>query len=135
MDYKKLIDERNDSSNFAKLLGAEVIEISEGEATATMPVKKEMINGINTIHGGCLFTLADLTTGAAAHSFGLPATTVDYSFHFLRPAMGTIKTLVAKAKAIKNGKRLIVLNVEVFDENGILLAAGTATHMPVDIKK
>ena len=69
MDYEKLKSFRNINNNFAKLLGIELTELSNGYAKAEMKVTKELLNPIGSIHGGCLYTIADIAGGAAASSY------------------------------------------------------------------
>ena len=44
MDFEKLKSFRNINNNFAKLLGIELTELSDGYAKATMKVTKEFLN-------------------------------------------------------------------------------------------
>ena len=84
MDFEKLKSFRNINNNFAKLLGIELTELSDGYAKATMKVTKEFLNPIGSLHGGCLYTIADIVGGAAASSYGIHVTTIDGNFHYLR---------------------------------------------------
>ena len=93
MDYEKLKSFRNINNNFAKLLGIELTELSNGYAKAEMKVTKELLNPIGSIHGGCLYTIADIAGGAAASSYGIHVTTIDGNFHYLRAGLNTKKTL------------------------------------------
>ena len=56
MDFEKLKSFRNINNNFAKLLGIELTELSDGYAKATMKVTTEFLNPIGSLHGGCLYT-------------------------------------------------------------------------------
>ena len=103
MDYEKLKSFRNINNNFAKLLGIELTELSNGYAKAEMKVTKELLNPIGSIHGGCLYTIADIAGGAAASSYGIHVTTIDGNFHYLRAGINT-KELSATATEIKKGK-------------------------------
>ena len=51
-------------------LGAKLIHLEEGKCTLTMKVKKEMLNGFGTLHGGMAFSLADSALAFAANSYG-----------------------------------------------------------------
>ena len=44
---------------FSKWMGITLIEVREKYCLIEMPVKKEMINGLKTVHGGITFSLAD----------------------------------------------------------------------------
>ena len=48
-----------DQDEFSKWMGIKLIEVREKYCLIEMPVKKEMINGLKTVHGGVTFSLAD----------------------------------------------------------------------------
>ena len=131
MDYNKLKQLR-DGEYFGNMLGLKHIVVREGYASTELKVKREFINLQNTIHGGILLTLADVTGGTAACSYGNIVATVDNSYHFLR-AREDIRMLRAEAKVIRAGRRLIVTEVLVSDEAGTLLGQGIFTYMPLDM--
>ena len=128
MDYEKLMRERNVKNAYARYNGIKVTAMSKGAATAEMSITDNMLNPYHIIHGGCLYTIADVAGGAAATSYGYKVTTVDSSFHYLRAGAGTTK-LVATAREIKAGKTLLVFDISVMDQNGTLLAEGIFTYM------
>lgn len=131
MDYEKLRELRNSTNHFARRLGLTITAIRDGEAEAELPVTSDCLNPGGSVHGGCLFTLADVAGGAAASSCGMHITTVDSSFHFLRAGLQT-SHLTGKARAIKRGKRLLVYEVTVYDDQDSLLAQGIFTYMPLN---
>jgi uncharacterized protein (TIGR00369 family) len=50
---------------FAGHLGLEITNVSEGEATVTLPERAELTNHVGSQHAGALFTLAETASGAA----------------------------------------------------------------------
>lgn len=128
MDYEKLKTYRNKTNAFANLIGMEVTEIRSGYASAQMPIHPNLLNPINSVHGGCLFTIADVVGGAAACSYGYNVTTLDSSFHYLRAGLNT-RMLFAETKELKKGKRALVYDVSVYDQDRVLLAEGIFTYM------
>ncbi len=50
---------------FAGLLGLEIINIGEGEATVVLPERQELTNHVGSQHAGALFTVAETASGAA----------------------------------------------------------------------
>jgi len=50
---------------FAGHLNLEITEISEGEATAVLPERPELMNHVGSQHAGALFTVAETASGAA----------------------------------------------------------------------
>ena len=55
---------------FAEFLGIELLEAGEGYARSRMQIGEEHLNGIGTVHGGAIFTLADFTFAVASNSHG-----------------------------------------------------------------
>jgi acyl-CoA thioesterase len=128
-DLEYVMQCRNRDNYFARMLGITVVEMQTGFARARMRVTEQMRNPIGSVHGGCLFTVADVTCGAAASSYGMMVTTLDSSFHFLRAGLSGCTELIGEARAIKHGKRITVLAVTVADQDGEALCSGTFTYM------
>lgn len=126
-DYKNIREFRNAMNTFGDDLGIVTTKITAGHAECELPVTERFLNPIGSIHGGCLFTIADIAAGSAAASGGTLMTTVSSDFHFLTPGIGC-RTLYAAADAIKEGKQICVYEVKVKDENGKILAEGTFTY-------
>lgn len=92
MDYEKLRELRNKQNRFGDLAGVRIVEIREGYARTELEVKPEFLNPIGSVHGGCLFTMADITGGSAAVSHGEQVTTADADIRYLRPGINVKKT-------------------------------------------
>lgn len=127
MKYEELIRHRNDTNPFARSLQIQCVEMDEGYARAEMPVSEQVLNPHGSVHGGVLFTLADVAGGSACASYGYAIATLDADFHYLRPGIGLTR-LSASAHVLKRGKRICVFDVRVSDQDGTLLAAGTFTY-------
>ena len=133
MDYEKLCRIRNEQNAFGNLVGVKIVAIREGYARAELEVTPELSNPIGSLHGGCLFTMADVTGGSAAVSHGEQVTTVDADIRYLRAGIG-VKRVICEAHEIKKGKNLLVYRVDVKGEGGNLLTAGTFTYMSLHKK-
>jgi len=132
MDYQQMVKERNEKNDFARENGIHLDEIAEGYAKSSMEVSQRHMNPIGSIHGGCLFTIADITGGAAAFSYGSAATTVNADMHYLRAGLNTT-TVYGEAHVLKHGKRTIVSETMIYDQDHKLLATGIFTYMVIDI--
>lgn len=60
MDYEKLREVRNEQNVFGDLAGVRIVEIREGYARTELEVRPELLNPIGSLHGGCLFTMAEV---------------------------------------------------------------------------
>lgn len=85
-----MMNERNEKNTFVRENGIQISELRDGYAKVMMTVSSKHLNPIGSIHGGCLFTVADATAGAAAATCGKPVTTVDTNIHYLRAGMNTL---------------------------------------------
>ena len=130
MDYQKIIDLRNDTNLFAKHLGLYITEMKEGYAKCEMKISSEHLNPIKAVHGGVLYTIADVTGGAAASSYGYHLVTANSDFHYLNAGLNTSE-IYSTASKLKIGKRLMIFQVSVFDQNNTLLCSGTFTYAPL----
>lgn len=114
---------RNDA--FAKQCGIQIVEYRPGYARCTMDVTPNHLNGIGTLMGGALFTLADFTFCVAANSHGTLAVSLQVSISYLRPCSRGIVTAVATE--VSRSSRIGVYRIEISDEQGTLLADVSAT--------
>lgn len=119
-------DEAPGAQDFRLTLGIRFMERRIGYARGEMDIKPWHMNVLGVIHGGCLFSLADTVSGAAAASHGGRVTTVNGSINYLKAGKDTSK-IVAIAREIKYGKTLSVCDAQIFDERENLLATTTMT--------
>ena len=119
-----------DASPFIRHAAMRVTEADhEGETlTMTMPLKPEFERqaGSGQFHGGPIAALID-----TAGCFGLimlvghGVPTVNFRTDYLRPAVNTSLRAVAKVRRV--GRLVGVVDVDVFDDDGRLLAVGRGT--------
>jgi|SRR4051812_15480991 acyl-CoA thioesterase len=102
-------------------LGIEVGEIRLGFARLRMPVRRDMLNGHEIVHGGLLFTLADTALAYAANSRNAVAVTQNASISYLSPAREG-ELLIAEASERGVAGRTGLYDVEVRTDGGRLLA-------------
>lgn len=127
MNYKNLIQMRDQENPFSVFLGIKTTKIEEGYAEVELKLRPEYLNPTKGIHGGCLYTLGDVASGAAAASFGTKAVTVSGEYHYLAAAKNTEK-VKACAKCIKRGKTLVFFDVELTDDQNNLVGKGTFVY-------
>ncbi|MCI8992172.1 MAG: PaaI family thioesterase [Eubacterium sp.] len=127
MNLEKLKEYRNLSDGFIQEIGLEVTEVTDGEAIGVLQLEERHGNPIGSIHGGCLFSVADTVGGVAATSKGRMVTTIDGSMHYLNAArVGDLLTV--HAKVIKSGKSFAVVDVTLSNQEQKLLSTATLTY-------
>jgi acyl-CoA thioesterase len=96
----------------SKGLGMEIVEVKPGEATLSMTVKPNMVNGQRIAHGGFIFTLADSAFAFACNSHNERAVAAQGDITFIRPGkLGD--RLVATAREISRSGRSGIYDVRV----------------------
>jgi acyl-CoA thioesterase len=106
---------------FAKHSGIELVELSKGYAKAVMPLQQMHLNGVGTVHGGAIFTLADFVFAAASNSHGTLAVAINVNISYVKAAING--TLTAEAQQESIHPKLATYRVRVTDESGDLVAS------------
>jgi len=120
-----------DRSSFIKFLGLEVLEADPAAQQVTMrlAMRPEFERGPGTgqWHGGPIAAVID-TVGdyALAMMLARPLPTVNFRVDYLRPAVKTSLTAVARVR--RAGKSVGIVDVDVLDDNKALVAVGRATY-------
>ena len=114
---------------YAKFLGLQLGELKNGEASVHLEVRDQLKQNQGVVHGGAIASLID-TASAFAVVTQLEderVTTTDLTIHYLRPV--TAGRLVATARILRGGRRLLVLSIEVTDDLGHLVATAVTTYI------
>ena len=72
------------NDRFAARNDIELLEVGPGFARAKMTVHPHHWNGVGTVQGGAIFTLADFAFAAASNSHGTVAVAVNVNISFLK---------------------------------------------------
>ena len=122
-DLKAIFDKVNSEDTFAQLIGMKLIELQPGFARAMLPINENKVNMYQMAHGGAIFSVADQACEAAGNSFGEPAVALQNNFYFL--ASGKAGDLLeATAKLVNRSNRIGLIEFEVTNQEGLLLAKG-----------
>ena len=108
------------NDRFAERTNVELLTVSPGHATAKMVLHPYHLNGLKTIQGGAIFTLADFCFAAACNSHGTVAVALNVSITFMKAA--TTGTLWADAREVSKNFKVGSYVVEVKDDQGDLVA-------------
>ena len=125
---------------FVERLGLELLHVERGRAVMRLPFEPN-INHVGMIYAGALFTVAEVPGGVLFGSaFDITRfypIVGDMSIRFSKPAM-TAVTVDARmsedeitrvtAELEEHGKAKYVLEQEVRDEQGVLVATTSATY-------
>ena len=118
---KKVVEKMMQTDQFSKWLAIEILEIKDGYSKLTMIVRKEMINGFGTAHGGIAFSLADSAFAFACNSDGKMTVALDVSISYPK-AVKENDILFAEAKQINKTNRTGLYLIEINNQHNELVA-------------
>ncbi len=108
------------NDRFAEHCGIELVEVGEGRAKTRMKIEDHHLNGVNVVHGGAIFSLADLAFAAASNSHGTVAVAINASIWYVKA--GLSGTLFANAREVSLNPKLATYSIEVTDDAGEIIA-------------
>jgi uncharacterized protein (TIGR00369 family) len=114
----------------ATLIGLELLSVDLGRTVFEMQAGRRHANPMGTLHGGILGDLTDAAMGMAMASTledDESFTTIDLTLKFLKPVWES--RLRATARMVKRTRQLGLLECEVTDEKGSLVAHAYSTCM------
>lgn len=114
---------------YAAALGIEVMAAGPDSVTMTAPFAEHRTTGGGALHGGFLMAVAD-SAGATLAFFNLPSgartATLESKTNFFRPVFEGLIT--AESTLVHKGKQSIVVQTDVSDATGKLVARTTQTQ-------
>jgi len=114
----------------AQLIGFDLISVKSGEALIEFQATEAHANPMGTLHGGVLCDVADAAMGIAFSSNldeGESFTTLELKINFLKPIWKA--RLVATGRVVKQGRTVGLVECDIIDEKGNLVARATSTCM------
>lgn len=119
-EKEKIREFFRDHDLLARHLGIELLEVSAGGAVARMEIREEHLNGVRSVHGGALFTLADFAFAAACNSHGNIAVAIQASISYIKAVQQGVLTAVATEVSAE--KSLGYYQIDITQEDGELIA-------------
>ena len=125
MTIEEIKEKLNRDDRFCRYNEMRIDVIRPGYAEAVMEITENKLNGLGIAQGGAIFTLADLAFAGASNAAGFRTVAFTSNISFIRP--GTGRRLRAVATEVSRGRRTGVYNVQVFNDDGKVVAHGTTT--------
>ena len=117
-DIIALIREKD---TYAHKLGIEIIEAKEGKSHVTMMLDETTANAVGNVHGGVIFSLADLAFATSCNSEGILSVAIESNIHYLAPCPSQGR-LDAVAEKTGETHRLGFYRIKVFSPGGSPIA-------------
>jgi uncharacterized protein (TIGR00369 family) len=111
-----------------ELLGLKLTAAEAGHASVEFDADERYANPMGTLHGGVLCDIADAAMGAAYRgklAEGETFTTLELKINFLRPVWKA--KLRADARIVSGGKTVGLVECDITDEKGRLVARASST--------
>ncbi|MBT8328287.1 MAG: PaaI family thioesterase, partial [Desulfofustis sp.] len=105
---------------YAELSSIEIVESAKGYCKARMQIEDKHLNSVDVVHGGALFTLADLAFAVASNSHGQVALAINAHITYLQAAQSGV--LYAVATEVDRPRKLGAYEVVISDEQGRTIA-------------
>jgi uncharacterized protein (TIGR00369 family) len=140
IDYLKKDYQRG----FVDFCGFKAIEVTRGRFVSRLDINDNHRQQDGFIHAGVMATMSDHTAGYSAFTIvseDLQILSIEFKINFLRPAYGN--ALVCRSTVIREGRRIIIAESDVFDirgeddgEHHVSKAIVTLTAVPAkDLKR
>lgn len=131
-EFAEAIRERIAASDFARWMGNEIVSFGEGECEMRLPLRPHHLNPGGIVHGGVIASLIDSAIGLALRTRLGPGSrhvTLHLDVQYL--AMVREGTLTARGVAVHSGARTGFGEANMTDQDGRLIAKGSATFIIV----
>ena len=121
---------------FAKFLGMKITHVSAERVTAELPMREELNNRFDIMHGGAIMALADNLGGTAASANlkdGQSTTTIESKTNFFA-SIPLGDTAYAECTPLHRGRTTMVWQTRITRGDGKLCALVTQTQLVLERK-
>lgn len=116
-----VVDQMYEKDYFSQWLGIERLEDAPGRSILRLTIRKEMLNGHGTAHGGITYSMADSAFAFASNSHGRRSVSIETSISHMAPLYeGDI--IIATATEEKVGHKIGFYQVRIAKTDGTLVA-------------
>lgn len=130
LNFDPIILAYKKGNNFGRLIEMDFEILAPGELVYKMTISDKHLAIPFAAHGGVVSALMDSTLGICALSLVCVndqiVSTVEMKLNFLAPIRPG-DHLVGTAKVLSQGKKLLVTEAEIVNQNGILVSKGMGT--------
>jgi 1,4-dihydroxy-2-naphthoyl-CoA hydrolase len=134
MSDRAMNDAAKSQPPFAEFLGITITHVSPERVTAELPMREELNNRFNIMHGGAIMALADNLGGTAATANlkeGQSTTTIESKTNFFA-AIPIGDVAKAECTPLHRGRTTMVWQTRVTRNDGKLCALVTQTQLVLD---
>ncbi len=111
---------------FSQWMGVSLVDIKENYCLIEMPIRKEMINGQKTVHGGVTFSFAESALAFSSLNTGEAAVALNCTINFTK-AVKLGDTLTAESILLANTKKTAVYDITLTNQDKTVVASFRGT--------
>lgn len=111
---------------FSQWLGIELTDIKANYCLIRMPIKPEMINGLETVHGGVTFAFADSALAFSSNNTGEAAVALNCYINFTK-AVRIGDVLTAESTLLTDTRKTAVYDITIKNQNDEVVAGFRGT--------
>ncbi len=126
MSPKETVDYMLNQDYFSQWMGIKVIEVKENYCLIEMPIKKEMLNGLKTVHGGVTFSFADSALAFSSNNTGNAAVALNCVISFTKAGKeGDV--FRAESILVNDTRKTAIYDIKITNQNEELVAKFVGT--------
>ena len=126
MNPRQVAEYMFDQDYFSQWMNIKLIEVRENYCLIEMPIKKEMINGLKTVHGGVTFAFADSALAFSSNNSGDAAVALNYIINFTKAGKEG-DTFRAESILVNETRKTAVYDIKITNQNEELVAKFVGT--------
>ena len=130
---KELAHYMLNQDEFSKWMGIQLIDVEEKYCLIEMTIRKEMINGLKTVHGGVTFSLADSALAFSSNNTNEASVALNCMINFTK-AVKLGDTLIAESVLISDTRKTGVYDISITNQHKVLVATFRGTVYKIDRK-
>lgn len=133
LEEKQDLIKKNNRCSFSRHMGIVTLDLAYGYAKTKLKITRKHLNVHQILHGGVILSLADQTASAAGTTMGRKALALQINVNFLASAkMKVGETIYSEARFIREGRKIVYLEMEVCSDKGELISKAALMGMKFD---
>lgn len=126
MTPNQVVDYMLAQDYFSQWMGIKIVEIKENYCLLEMPIRKEMLNGLKTVHGGITFSFADSALAFSSNNSGDAAVALNCIINFTKAGKeGDV--FRAESKLVNDTRKTAVYDIAITNQNDELVSKFVGT--------
>lgn len=122
MTKEEIINAANERSSFNKNNEIKIVDFGDDFCIVEGVLCEKTMNPMGMAHGGFVYSLCDVAAGVAASRLNRRGVTLSGNVYYLRPSKGA--KLRVEGKVVKDGKTVVFVDTNVYDDKKVLTARG-----------